>query len=280
LGGLSKKAFLIKGLVAEPGKSALVLNGGNLLFKAETIEPNALEAEKIAADAIMQATLAMGGTLAGVGTTDLAAGTEFLRHYQKPPAFSWLSLNLVDPATRKPLFTPVLRREAGSLKIAVLAVTDHEALQNKTNGFQVMPWRQTLPEVLAGIKGQVDLIVLLSNYGLAENQDIARTCADIDLILQTGHAVGNMSPLLINQTLIAQAETRGKYLGVLDIDWHGHGRWSEANVPLSQPKTDSPSTYANRFIALKVSMTNDPEIEALVQKTQQRLDKLQKKLPQ
>jgi hypothetical protein len=56
LGGLSKKAFLITGLVAEPGKPALVINGGNLLFKADSLEPASLEAGKIAAEAIMAAT--------------------------------------------------------------------------------------------------------------------------------------------------------------------------------------------------------------------------------
>jgi 2',3'-cyclic-nucleotide 2'-phosphodiesterase (5'-nucleotidase family) len=279
LGGLSKKAFLIKGLVAEPGKPALLVNGGNLLFNTEALEPNTRDAAKIAADGIMQATRTMGGTMAGVGTRDLAAGIEFLRQYETP-AFTWLSLNMVDPATRKPLFAPVLRREVGGLKFAVLALTDHRALQNKGGDFQAKPWRETLPDAVAGLKAQVDFILLLSNYDLAENQDIARTCPAIDLILQTGHAVGNMNPLQINQTLIAQAEIRGKYLGVMDIDWNGHGRWHEANTSQPQPKGGLPSTYTNRFIALKLAIPNDPEVEALVQKTQQRIDTLPKELPQ
>ena len=280
MGGLSKKASLIKQLGAEPGKSALVVNGGNLLFKTDALDPNALETSKIAADGIMQATRMMGGTMAGVGVRDLAAGIEFLLQYQTPPAFTWLSLNIVDPSTHKPLFTPVLLREVGGLRIAVLALTDHRALQNKSGVFQATPWREALPDALATLRQSADFIVLLSNYDLAENQDIARTCTTIDLILQTGHVVGNMPPLQINQTLISQAETRGKYLGVLDIDWNGHGRWNEANTPQPQPKSGLPSTYANRFIALKVSMPNDPAVEAVVQNTQQRIDKLQKPLPQ
>jgi 2',3'-cyclic-nucleotide 2'-phosphodiesterase (5'-nucleotidase family) len=279
LGGLSKKAFMIKRLGAEPGKSTLVVNGGNLLFKTDTLEPNTLEASKIAADGIMQGTRLMGATLAGVGTRDLGAGIEFLQQYQTPPAFTWLSLNIIDPATRKPLFTPVLRREVAGLKIAVLALTDHEALQDKGNNFKAIPWRETLPDALASLRQDADFILLLSNYDLAENQEIARTCTAVDLILQTGHAVGNMSPLQINQTLISQAETRGKYLGLLDIDWNGHGRWNEANTPQPQPKNGPPSTYTNRFIALKLAIPSDPEIEALVQKTQQRIDNLPKELP-
>ena len=233
MGGLSKKASLIKNLAADPGHPALVVNGGNLLFKTDALPANDLEAAKLTADGIVQATRMMGGTLAGIGTRDLAAGIPFLRQHQKPPDFSLLSLNLVDPATRQPLFTPTVMRQVDSLQ-----------------------------ETVAKIRHEADFILLLSNYSLDENQEIARTCSDIDLILQAGHAVGNMTPILINKTLISQVETRGKYLGVLDIDWQGHGHWNEG------------TTYTNRFIALKLSMSNDPEVEALVQQTQQRVDKL------
>lgn len=262
MGGLSKKASLIKNLAADPGHPALVVNGGNLLFKTDALPANDLEAAKLTADGIVQATRMMGGTLAGIGTRDLAAGIPFLRQHQKPPDFSLLSLNLVDPATRQPLFTPTVMRQVGGVKIAVLAITDHTGPQGKAGEFRVLPWQDSLQETVAKIRHEADFILLLSNYSLDENQEIARTCSDIDLILQAGHAVGNMTPILINKTLISQVETRGKYLGVLDIDWQGHGHWNEG------------TTYTNRFIALKLSMSNDPEVEALVQQTQQRVDKL------
>jgi len=222
----------------------------------------------------MQAIRAMGGTLAGVGTRDLAAGLSFLQQHQKPPAFTWLSLNIVDPSTQKPLFTPVLRRQAGEMKIAVLALTDHTAFENKPGKFQVLNWRDILPDALAQARQDADFILLLSNYSFLENKEIARSCDTIDLILQAGHAVGNMAPILINRTLISQTETRGKYLGVMDIDWKGHGRWSEGSPSQQTAEKELPqSTYTNRFIALKPSIPNEPEVEALLQKTQERIDK-------
>jgi 2',3'-cyclic-nucleotide 2'-phosphodiesterase (5'-nucleotidase family) len=277
LGGLSKKAFLIKGLVADPKQPALILNSGNLLFKTDTLAAGEAETAKITADTIVQATRKMGGTLAGIGTRDLAAGVSFLHRYQEPPNFSWLSLNIVDPATRKPLFTPVLLRQVGGVKVAILALTDPATLQDKSGEFRVLPWQESLQEALAKVRNEADFILLLSNYGLAENQEIARNCSAIDLILQAGHAVGNLTPIVIDKTLISQAEIRGKYLGVMDIDWNGHGRWNEGTVTPQSPKNGQQlSTYNNRFIALKLSMSADPEVEALVQQTQQRIDKAQR----
>ena len=264
MGGLSKKAFLLKGLVAEPRYPALVVNSGNLLFKTDALAAGDLEAGKIAADGIVQATRMMGGTLAGIGTRDLAAGAAFLRQYQQPPAFTWLSLNLVDATTNKPLFPPALLRQVGGVKLAILALTDHTAaVPGQTGEFRLRPWQDSLQEALDKVQKEADVILLLSNYSLPENQEIARKFGAIDLILQAGHSVGNMTPLVIDKTLITQAETRGKYVGVLDIDWNGHGRWNEG------------VTYTNRFIALKLSMGNDPEVETLVQQTQRRLDTIQ-----
>ncbi len=275
MGGLSKKAFLIKGLVADPRYSSLILNSGNMLFKTDVLPPENLETAQIAADGIAQAMRKMGGTLAGVGTRDLTAGASFLQHYQNPPSFTWLSLNVVDPANKNPIFTPILRQQRGGLNIAVLALTDHTAFKNKPGAlFQAISWQETLHDALVTAQQGSDFILLLSNYSFAENKEIARNYGAIDLILQSGHAIGNITPILINQTLISQTETRGKYLGVMDIDWNGHGRWSDVYASgHSAEQGQKPSTYSNRFIALKPSMTNDPEIEALVRHTRQAIER-------
>ena len=267
-------AFLIKGLANDPQFPALVVTGGNLLFPADKLPPDTVETAKIAAEGVLQASQKMGSTFAGIGTRDLAAGITFLKQSQKPPAYTWLSLNIIDPATRKPLFTPVLYRQAGGVKIAILAVTDHTAFANEHGEFQVADWRISLPEALAKAGKEADCVLLLSNYSLAENREIAEKNGSIDIILQAGHAIGNMTPLVVNKALISQTEIRGRYLGVLDIDWNGRGKWNEGN-PSSQvrEKNQPASIYANRFIALKPSLSNDPEIEALVRQTQQRIDK-------
>ena len=275
MGGLSKKAFLIKSLINDPQLPALVVTGGNLLFKMDQLEPGTAETAKITADGVLQANQQMGATFAGIGARDLAAGLAFLRQSQKPPAFTWLSLNLVDPASHQPLFTPVLHRQVGGVKIAILALTDHTAFPNEPGEFQVADWRSALPEALAKMDKDVACILLLSNYSLSENMEIARKHSSIDLILQAGHAIGNMTPTVVNKTLIAQTEIRGKYLGVMDIDWSDHGKWSEGTaLPQVQEKDQPASTYANRFIALKQSLVSDPEIEALVRQTQRSIDKL------
>ncbi len=276
MGGLSKKAFLTKQLTADPNRPALIVNSGNLLFPADVLPPENMAAAKITAAGVIEANQKMGGVVAGVGSRDLAAGIAFLRQRHQPPGWSWVSLNLVDPETRKPLLAPVLWRQVNGLKIAVLGLADHTAVRAEAGETQALAWRDSLPAVLAEVQGEADFILLLSNYSLPDNQDIARSHDAIDLILQSGHVVGNMTPLLVNKTLIAQTETRGKYLGVLDVNWNGHGRWQEGEPSSPAATEGKTSIFANRFVALKLSVANDPEVEAVVRQTRRQLDQQQR----
>lgn len=279
MGGLSKKAFLLKGLSNDPNRPALVVTGGNLLFARGRLAPEDAEAAKIAAEAVLRAHQKMGATFAGIGTQDLEAGLPFLKQYHTPPSFAWLSLNLVDPSSRAPLFAPVLYRRIGEINIAILALTDHAAFPQEQKDVQVANWRTTLPQALAALDKESDFVLLLSNYSLSENMDIARSHPTIDLILQAGHALGNMPPTVVKNTLITQTEIRGKYLGVLDITWNGEGGWQDEGEQTAPPplrgKKQATSIYTNRFIPLKQSLVSDPEIATLVREAQSRIEKRQ-----
>ncbi|MBM9537983.1 hypothetical protein [Desulfobulbus alkaliphilus] len=250
------------------------MESGNLLFSRETLAEDTSAREKMAAEAIIRATASMGGGIASVGTRDLAAGITFL-HQQTPAQLTWLSLNLVDPMSRRPLFPPVLFRQAGPLKVAILALTNHVPLVKHTENVLALPWQDVLPAALAEIGPRADFIILLSNYPLEENRKMARTHGAINLILQSGQVMGNLPPMVVNNALIAQTGPRGQYLGVLDLHWNGSGPWTRELTGVQRLNSESVSTYNNQFIALRTSLRPDPEVEALVRKTQERIAQAQ-----
>lgn len=259
----------------DPQWPALVVTGGNLLFGREQLTPASAGAATAAANGVLQASRKMGAAFAGVGVRDLAAGSAFLKTSHQPPDFSWLSLNLVDPANREPLFAPMIQCRVGAVKIAILALTDHTALASDATEFLALDWRVSLPPILTKAEQEADFILLLSNYSYSENIEIAWKHGAVDLILQTGHVAGNMQPIPVNRSLLAQTDIRGKYVGILDIDWRGHSVWREAGQPLQGKNAKQPvSTYVNRFIALHQSLSTAPEIDALVQQTQRQIEQL------
>lgn len=269
MGGLSKKAFLLRGLTNDANQPALVISSGNMLIK-KGFTPAQLKVASITAEAIVQATRVMGGKVMGVGTQDLEAGLQLLKPFHQPPDFSLLSANLVAPGNNKPIFAPVSWLSTGELNIAIIGLTDHHGVSANPE-FVVLPWEEPLETTLASVRPKADFILLLSNYPLAENQSIARRFDQIDCILQAGHVIGNMTPIVIKNTLISQTDIRGKYVGVLDIQWNGHGRWKNAATGLAEMKTDS-STFINRYIGLKTSMRNDPVTQTLIKQAQRQIE--------
>lgn len=276
MGGLSKKAALFNTLSSTSDTPALLLDAGNQLFKQSALPaaPTEAEAARIRARGIVLAHQTMGLQFAAIGTHDLAAGPNFLKEIAGS-GFTWLSLNLSNQQNDGLLFPGYVLRQAGQLTVAVLALTNHDsATPADGSSYHIRPWREVLPAAMAQLRQRAHLIILLSNYPLGENREIARTFPQIDLIFQSGHAMGNMPPIAVGNTLINQTETRGRYMGLLEIDWQGRGSWRQPGKSALSAYDRAGSSFRQRFIPLNASMENDPAIDALVRQTEKQAQAL------
>ena len=286
-GGLAKKTTGVKRL-REGDAPFLILDAGNQFFKFPGRPDTEASARtlRIRAEGIATAHKKMGLVACGVGVNDLAAGPEFLQGLgdAAPPL---LSANLVDNASGRRLFPASLTARAGGLTIGIVALTGTHGGQNAS--WRALPWRDALPEALAELESgenRPDLLILLSNNPLSENRKIAEAFPQLDLIFQSGFAMGNLPAIGATNALINQTEIRGRYLGVLDIDWRGRGPWrSVQSDPRDDKKTDADeqartnegeesgktkgkkgvavgkSFYNQRFIALDRTVADDADME-------------------
>ncbi len=280
MGGLSKKAVTVHNLTQDAKWPALVLSSGNMLLDKH-FHPEKRREEAIAAEAIVQASRMMGNKIMGVGALDLAGGLSLVRPLQQPPDFTLLSLNVVDPSSHQPIFTPYKIISVNGLRIGILGLTDNTEI-GQGEGFQVLHWKDSLAPVLDQVRSQADFIILLSNYSMTVNKEIATTFGAIDCILQAGHVMGNFGPIITNKALIVQTNIRGKYLGVLDIDWQGHGKWKNTKdlTPVNHSLISSePSMVDSSFVPLAQSIPNDPAVMAVVEKAQAQIDTLRQHPP-
>lgn len=248
------------------------MDAGNLLFKAgpPPATAGAAEAARIRAAGVVAIYRAMGLRHAGIGARDLAVGPAFL-HSLAGGDFTWLSLNLYDSRGERPLFPGFTLDRAGELSVAVLALTDHRDEATRGAGdYSIRPWQEVLPGALAQLRSQADILVLLSNYPLSENQAIVRLCPEVDLIFQAGHVMGNVPPIRAGNALISQSESRGRYVGLLELDWQGRGRWQERGGSLSVQKGGAVSGYRQRFLPLGTSMPDSPALEAQIRQVEER----------
>lgn len=227
MGGLSKKAYQlekIRGLYSTP---YLTVDGGNLLFKRESLPPALLQQSAITAKGITEAYNLMGYDAVAIGRNDLAAGLTFLKENASHSQFKWLSANLVSISDRKPIFQASLKLKFSNLTVGIIGLTGQvgkDLFLDKEDA-TILPWQEVLPELVAELSAECDILILLSNNSLKTNHEIANSLENIHLIIQSSPAARNTTPVLTHKSLIAQTGKQGKYLGWMLIDWQKSGIW-------------------------------------------------------
>jgi 2',3'-cyclic-nucleotide 2'-phosphodiesterase (5'-nucleotidase family) len=107
------------------------------------------------------------------------------------------------------------------LKVGVIGVIYHpmagKAPDSKLDGFNSVEPIGVINDLVQNIDPQTDLIIVLSHLGIGEDKKIAPNLTGVDLIIG-GHSHATLdTPLVINDVIIAQAGTKTRYLGRIDI---------------------------------------------------------------
>ncbi|MCB2181488.1 MAG: hypothetical protein KQH63_05655 [Desulfobulbaceae bacterium] len=178
---------------------------------------------------IVSAFNAMGYDAVGISRLDLAAGVDFLLEQKERSHFPWLSANLVNSETGKPLFDPYIIIKKSGLRIAVIGITgleEHAALPGTTR-VTTLSWKKILLPLVNELRSKSDLVVLLSSLSPGDNQEISNQFPTLHILIQSGGRPRNIIPRLINNTLVCQTDRQGKYLGKLSVHWQESGQWQE-----------------------------------------------------
>lgn len=233
MGGLSRRAHVIKEIQDQADSPVILLDGGSLFFPEPAIPDSLLTSKKVQARGIARAMTKMGYDAIGIAPRDLAGGFGFLTGLDQEFTLPLISANLVGPGANTPSFTPFIIKKAGDISIGIIGLTG--AAENRIStpgpeGYQILEWRNILEDTLAMVRQKADMVILLSSYPEGINQQIAEGFDGIHLIIQSGHSTANKAPRLFNNTLITQIGSRGKYMGKMEISWNNSHRWQQ-NFP-------------------------------------------------
>jgi 2',3'-cyclic-nucleotide 2'-phosphodiesterase (5'-nucleotidase family) len=210
LGGLPKRALQISERSKDVGGSVLLVDAGNLLFKQAD---KTTGQERLGAAAISSIFRQMSYDAVAVGPLDLAAGSDFLAG---EGALPWLSANLRD-RNNKPLFPGEAIITRGGLTIGIIGLSG--GIDPRDQSYQLIDWRQILPNTLARLQSSCDLLVVLSTLSGDDNRELLRLFPEVHVLLTADRQKGNVAPMLDHRTVTAQAADRGQYLGILDLSW-------------------------------------------------------------
>lgn len=142
--------------------------------------------------------------------------------------FPVLAQNLVDKEFEDPVLKPYVVKELGGIRIGILGqayqfslltTEDPRLTEGWQMGYRVESLRAHLKTLRE--KERVDLVILLSHMGYQQDLAMLRQLEGVDVVVG-GHTHDILlQPTLVGKTLVTQAGSHGKFLGVLDLEIRG-----------------------------------------------------------
>ena len=202
---------------AEYSQVLLVDNGG--FFPEDDLH-------KPAAWFLMDAMKLLGTDAVGVSEKELRFGLGFLKAQQKRSQLPLVSANLIDKASKRPVFAPYLVRNVGGVKVGIFSLLSNQADLGPSRDSLVAEEpsaaaKRTIAELR---KKGATIVVLLSNLGKVESEDLVTAVDGIDAVM-----VGRNVPLLqkgrlVKNTVAAYGGEQGQYMGRTILSLNGQKR--------------------------------------------------------
>ncbi len=156
------------------------------------------------------------------GNHDLDISQENLRKLASIATFPTVSANLVDENGGYPLKNkPYVILDRGGIRIGIIGLMSEDlyGLVNQQNltGLKVLPVAKTAQHWIDEIRSKVNLIILLTHEGAAEDSSLAEKIHGADVIVG-GHSHTRIRvPKVVNGIRIVQTGSNCENLGVLEI---------------------------------------------------------------
>jgi 5'-nucleotidase/UDP-sugar diphosphatase len=244
---MARRATKVKE-VRETSENVLLLDGGNTFYSNQAL------AQRTQGQAIVEAMNLLGYDAMVLGSQDFWLGLDVLRQRMEEAKFPILSANVVVAETEKLFATPYVIKEIGGHKVAIIGLTNQEAVSAAGGDIAVLDPLETLKDVVDEVSEEADVIIVLSYLGAQVNFQLPGQVEGIDLIVG-GYSNDVLNPPLWNEasgTVMAQAGYQGQWIGVvsLEIDNQGKvvGHQGEV-VLLTEAFADDPEmrTFLNQY---------------------------------
>ena len=192
----------------------LVVDAGNTFAKASFLaEAERWQGQK-KAELIARALTTMGLDGMAVGAADLAFGIPFLTS-MAAEGVPLLAANVVDVQTGQPLFPGSTIKQVGTYRMGIIGLSPREL---EGLGLKVEDPAEALTRQLATLQAQkVDFVVLLSSMGFPSTQELVKKVPGVDLAIVSGSSRMTDPPVTEGMTLVMEAGSRSKAVGVLDL---------------------------------------------------------------
>jgi 2',3'-cyclic-nucleotide 2'-phosphodiesterase (5'-nucleotidase family) len=251
-GGLSRRASFVDSLRQSYGQVLLVDAGG---FVPEEQE------RQSATGFILSVMKALGTDAVNVGERDLRFGRAFLVDRAARSGLPIVSANLLDSATKRPLFSPYVIRKAGGVSVGIfglmVAQTDLGPSKDSLSlGDPQATARTTIAELRQ--KG-AQVIVLLSQMGKVDSEDLVSAVDGIDAVVMGRNVAVIENGRMIKNTIACYGGDQGHYMcrTELTLDAQRHVKSAEAQAVMLGPEVPDRPQVDESVRAFEATLTPD-----------------------
>ena len=241
MGGLSEKANWVNKIWKNSGGRVIGVDAGNPLFSKKGYYPPE-SAEIINATAVAEIYSMLELDAVAVGLNDLSGGLNFLRKTAEL-GLPWVSANLYDNKGTL-IFPPYISKNIDDLSVAIIGITGPS--HSDSGDFEIKDGAEVLADLLPELEEDCDFIILLSGMPLADTVALIDQSSPVDVAIAADNAKANIAPFFSGTTLITQTGNRGRYQGVLSVNWNGSS--------LGMSTTDELQNLRKRFKSINLQL--------------------------
>jgi 2',3'-cyclic-nucleotide 2'-phosphodiesterase (5'-nucleotidase family) len=219
MGGVIRRAGLLKSLEGEKKGPFLQLDAGNFLFESADFPESLVDSRKMQARALVKAHEKMGLDATVPGDKDFALGIAAYEELLGKSKIKVLAANLL--ANGKPLFpgSAIFERKGEDGKIVRIGVI---GLVGETIPYPapltVEPRLPAFEKEKAALEGKVDLLVVISHSGMEPDLEFAKKVKGVALIIGAHTQSFTQDPVVENGIPIVQSSYRNQYIGVVPVE--------------------------------------------------------------
>ncbi len=216
LGGMEKRATFVSDWLKKHPNTLLFDSGDFLSFEGDELNDSKM----------LRAMDAMNYSAVNIGDQEFSNGIEILESNMKQGSIPWVASNL-QSTNDSMLVIPQQRIfKIAGLNILVMGVIDSKSYEFYSRIYGDFNIIETDPiqavrriYTKAKSNSRIDLVILLSNLGYDQDEQIANDLDFIDVIIG-GHSQHQFDrPIVIEKTIITQCGKKGQYIGHLELQF-------------------------------------------------------------
>jgi len=219
-----------KTLVDQIRKEVKSAGGHVLLLSAGDINTGMPESDLLDAKPDFKAMSAIGYDAMALGNHEFDKPIDVLMKQKKWATFPFLSANIVQKDTGKPLFDEFKIWDFDGLKVAVIGLTTPDTPILVASNVEALKFKDPVKvakKMIPKLRKKAAVVIVLSHLGYYENAyhgsnapgdvTLAKSVPGIDVIVG-GHSHNKIAePVAQDGTIIVQGADDGKYVGRLDL---------------------------------------------------------------